>query len=57
MIKLLRILDMLMSDIAVACYAAVVAVIVFAKGLPVIGGIGLGVAATKLWSAIASKIK
>ena len=57
MIKLLRILDMLMSDIAVSCYAAVVAVIVFAKGLPVIGGIGLGVAATKLWSAIASKIK
>ena len=57
MIKLLRILDMLMSDIAVACYAAIVAVIVFAKGLPVIGGIGLGVAATKLWSAIASKIK
>lgn len=57
MIKLLRILDMLMSDIAVSCYAAVVAVIVFAKGLPVIGGIGLGVAVTKLWSAIASKIK
>jgi len=57
MIKLLRILDMLMSDIAVACYAAVIAVVVFAKGLPVIGGIGLGVSITKLWSAIASKIK
>tara|TARA_B100001094_G_C18031705_1_gene720452 strand:- start:594 stop:767 length:174 start_codon:yes stop_codon:yes gene_type:complete len=57
MIKLLRILDMLMSDIAVACYAAIVAVIVFAKGLPVIGGIGLGVAVTKLWSAIAKVIK
>ncbi len=57
MSKLLKILDMLMSDIAVACYAAVIAVIVFAKGLPVIGGIGLGVAVTKLWSAIASKIK
>ena len=48
---------MLMSDIAVACYAAIVAVIVFAKGLPVIGGIGLGVAVTKLWSAIAKVIK
>jgi|TARA_R100001463_G_scaffold111793_1_gene166718 hypothetical protein len=57
MIKLLRILDMLMSDIAVACYAAVIAVVVFAKGLPVIGGIGLGVSITKLWSAIADKIK
>ena len=29
MIKLLKILDMLMSDIAVACYAAVIAVVVF----------------------------
>jgi len=48
---------MLMSDIAVACYAAVIAVVVFAKGLPVIGGIGLGVSITKLWSAIAAKIK
>ncbi len=57
MIKLLKILDMLMSDIAVACYAAVIAVVVFAKGLPVIGGIGLGVSITKLWSAIAKEIK
>ena len=60
MSKLSKILDLLMSDIAVACYAAVlavVAVVVFAKGLPVIGGIGLGIAVTKLWSAIASKIK
>jgi hypothetical protein len=57
MIKLLRILDMLMSDIAVACYAAVIAVVVFAKGLPVIGGIGLGVSITKLWSAIAKEVK
>ncbi len=57
MIKLLKILDMLMSDIAVACYAAVIAVVVFAKGLPVIGGIGLGVSITKLWSAIAKEVK
>ena len=57
MIKLLKILDMLMSDIAVACYAAVIAVVVFAKGLPVIGGIGLGVSITKLWLAIAKEIK
>ncbi len=55
--KLLIILDMLMSDIAVACYAAVIAVVVFAKGLPVIGGIGLGVSITKLWSAIAKEVK
>jgi|TARA_R100000479_G_scaffold94638_2_gene46821 hypothetical protein len=57
MSKLLKVLDLLMSDIAVACYAAVIAVVVFAKGLPVIGGIGLGVSLTKLWSAIAAKIK
>ncbi len=56
MSKLLKVLDLLMSDIAVACYAAVIAVVVFAKGLPVIGGIGLGVSLTKLWSAIAAKI-
>lgn len=55
--KLLKILDLLMSDIAVACYAAVIAVVVFAKGLPVIGGIGLGVSITKLWSAIAKEVK
>jgi|TARA_Y100000289_G_scaffold65773_1_gene80144 phosphohistidine swiveling domain-containing protein len=57
MSKLSKILDLLMSDIAVACYAAVIAVVVFAKGLPVIGGVGLGISVTKLWSAIASKIK
>ena len=57
MSKLLKVLDLLMSDIAVACYAAIIAVVVFAKGLPVIGGIGLGVSLTKLWSAIAAKVK
>ena len=57
MSKLLKVLDLLMSDIAVACYAAVIAVVVFAKGLPVIGGVGLGIAVTKLWSAIAKEIK
>lgn len=57
MSKLLKVLDLLMSDIAVACYAAVIAVVVFAKGLPVIGGIGLGVSITKLWSAIAKEVK
>ncbi len=55
--KLLKVLNLLMSDIAVACYAAVIAVIVFAKGLPVVGGIGLGISITKLWSAIAKEIK
>jgi len=57
MSKLSKVLDVLMSDIAVACYAAVIAVVVFAKGLPVIGGIGLGVSITKLWSAIAKEVK
>ena len=57
MSKVLKVLDLLMSDIAVACYAAVIAVVVFAKELPVIGGIGLGVSLTKLWSAIAAKVK
>ena len=57
MSKLLKVLDLLISDIAVACYAAVISVVVFAKGLPVIGGVGLGIAVTKLWSAIAKQIK
>ena len=57
MSKLSKILDLLMSDIAVACYAAVLAVVVFASALPVIGGVGLGIAVTKLWSAIADQIK
>ena len=55
MSKLSKVLDLLMSDIAVSCYA--IAVVVFAKGLPVIGGVGLGIAVTKLWSAIADQIK
>ncbi len=55
--KLLKVLNLLMSDIAVACYAAVISVVVFAKGLPVIGGMGLCIAVTKLWSAIAKEIK
>ena len=55
--KLLKILNLLMSDIAVSCYAAVIAGVVFAKGLPVVGGIGLGISITKLWSAIAKEIK
>ena len=57
MSKLVKVLNLLMSDIAVACYAAVIAVVVFAKGLPVIGGIGLGISITKLWSAIAKELK
>lgn len=57
MSKLVKVLNLLMSDISVACYAAVISVVVFAKGLPVIGGMGLGIAVTKLWSAIAKEIK
>jgi len=55
--KLKNILLWMTSDIAVACYAAVISVVVFAKGLPVIGGMGLGIAVTKLWSAVSKVIK
>jgi len=55
--KIKTILLWLTSDVAVACYAAAISVIVFGKGLPVIGGMGLGIAVTKLWTAIAKVIE
>ncbi len=55
--KLNEILKWATSDLAVALYAVVIAGILLAKGVTVIGGAGLGVAATKLWSATKSLIK
>jgi hypothetical protein len=55
--KLNEILKWVTSDLAVALYASVIAGILLAKGVTVIGGAGLGIAATKLWSATKSLIK
>lgn len=55
--KLNEILKWATSDLAVALYAVVIAGVLLAKGVTVIGGAGLGVAFVKLWSATKSLIK
>jgi hypothetical protein len=55
--KLNEILKWATSDLAVAVYAAIIAGVLLAKGVTVIGGAGLGIAATKLWSATKSLIE
>jgi len=55
--KLNEILRWATSDLAVALYAAIIAGVLLVKGISIIGGAGLGIAATKLWSATKSLIK
>ena len=55
--KLNEILRWATSDLAVAVYAAIIAGVLLAKGVTVIGGAGLGIASVKLWSAVKSLIK
>ena len=40
------------SDFFVVGVALVTGVVVFAKGMPLIGGIAIGVAGVKLWDAL-----
>ena len=55
--KLNEILRWATSDLAVAVYAAIIAGVLLAKGVTIIGGAGLGVASVKLWSAVKSLIE
>jgi hypothetical protein len=55
--KLNEILKWATSDLAVALYAAIIAGVLLAKGVAIIGGAGLGIASVKLWSAAKSLIK
>jgi len=55
--KLNEILKWVTSDLAVAAYFAIIAGVLLAKGVTVIGGAGLGIACVKLWSATKSLIK
>ena len=55
--KLSEILKWATSDLAVALYAVVIAGVLLAKGVTVIGGAGLGIASVKLWSAVKSLIE
>jgi|TARA_Y100000289_G_scaffold56774_1_gene60654 hypothetical protein len=55
--KLNEILKWATSDLAVALYAVIIAGVLLAKGVAIIGGAGLGIACVKLWSATKSLIK
>lgn len=55
--KLNEILRWATSDLAVAVYAAIIAGVLLAKGVTVIGGAGLGIACVKLWSAVKTLIE
>jgi len=55
--KLNEILKWATGDLAVAVYAAIIAGVLLAKGVTIIGGAGLGIASVKLWSAVKSLIK
>ena len=54
--KLNGILMWATSDLAVALYAAIIAGILLAKGISIIGGVGLGVSITKLWGGVKSLV-
>jgi len=55
--KLNEILRWATSDLAVAVYAAIIAGVLLAKGVTVIGDAGLGIACVKLWSAVKTLIE
>ena len=55
--KLNEILRWATSDLAVATYAAIIAGVLLAKGVTIIGGAGLGIASVKLWSSVKSLIE
>jgi len=52
MSKLNKIKSVLISDYFVVAVAALTGAVVFFKGLPFIGGVGIGVAATKMWGVL-----
>ena len=52
MSKLAKVKQVLTSEYFVAGVAGLTGAVVFFKGLPLIGGIAIGVAATKLWGVL-----
>ena len=54
--KLNEILRWATSDLAVALYAVIIAGVLLVKGISIIGGVGLGVSITKLWSGVKSLV-
>ena len=52
-----KIKSVLTSDLFIATASAVLGGVVFFKGLPLIGGISIGVALTKLWGVLRGDIK
>ena len=52
MSKLAKVKQVLTSEYFVAVVAGLTGAVVFFKGLPLIGGIAIGVAATKLWGVL-----
>lgn len=47
-----KIKSVLTSDFFVVGVALITGLVVFAKGMPLIGGIAIGVAGVKLWDAL-----
>lgn len=47
-----KIKSVLTSDLFIATASAVIGGVIFFKGLPLIGGIAIGVALTKLWGVL-----
>lgn len=47
-----KIKSVVTSDLFVVAAALVTGVVVFAKGMPLIGGIAIGVAGVKLWGVL-----
>ena len=52
MITIDKIKQVLTSDYTIIGFALVVSAVVYFKGLPLVGGIALGVAGTKLWDTL-----
>ena len=52
-----KIKSVLTSDIFIATASAVLGGVVFFKGLPLLGGVAIGVALTKLWGVLREDIK
>jgi len=52
MSKLAKVKQIITSEYFVAGAAGLTGAVVFFKGLPLIGGIAIGVAATKLWDVL-----
>ena len=57
MITIDKIKQILTSDYTIIGFAIVIGAVVYFKGLPLVGGIALGVAGTKLWDTLRKQNK